>query len=224
MPQPTSADFPVRRPPGSVAEGALPIIWRGPDTVLKAESVADSVERQPDDLARAVATVAVGRLGEGVSQLPFLRLVAPLGDRVRDDVIGAAVRADGRTSRRSCRPPVDVLGLFLLRIKRIEKRRVCHAIAVVAPRSHPKLNAWIDFVFTGSFFLPHSAVDSVIFADLPARAVRSGAAAKARVMRSRSDRIVAYGPFRTVTIWICWLTAAFGCSASSNCSSPRPTA
>lgn len=90
-------------------------------SVLKAEYVADLVERQPDDLARTVATVAMGRLGEGVGQFPFLRFVAPLGGRVRDDVIGTAVRADRRTPRRPRRPPVDILGLFLLRIKRIEK-------------------------------------------------------------------------------------------------------
>src|SRR5260370_27439548 len=27
----------------------------------------------------------------------------------------------------------------------------------------------------------------------------------------------------TVMIWICWLTGAVGCAASSNCSSPSPT-
>ncbi|MGO8912932.1 MAG: hypothetical protein ACLQDM_26910, partial [Bradyrhizobium sp.] len=79
------------------------------------------VKRQPNDLARRVAKVAVSRLGEGVGQLPFLRFVAPLRGRVRDDVIRAAVRADRRTPCRPCRPPVDVLGLFLLRIERIEK-------------------------------------------------------------------------------------------------------
>ena len=83
--------------------------------------MADLVERQPDDLARTVATVAVGRLGEGVGEFPFLRFVAPLDGRVRDDVVRAAVRADRRAPCRSRRSPADVLGLFLLRIKRIEK-------------------------------------------------------------------------------------------------------
>ena len=53
------------------------------------------VERQPDDVARTVAAVAVRRLGESVSQLPFLRFVAPLRGRMRDDVVGLAVGADG---------------------------------------------------------------------------------------------------------------------------------
>ena len=81
----------------------------------------DLVERQPDDLAIAVASVAVRRLSEGIGKLPFLRLVAPLGGRVGDDVVRVAVGADRCRSRGSDRPPIDVLGRLLLQVKRIEK-------------------------------------------------------------------------------------------------------
>jgi hypothetical protein len=86
-----------------------------------AAPMIDLVERQPDDLARTVAAVAVRRLGKGVGQLPFLRFVAPLGGRMRDDVVRVAVRAHGCRSRGSDRSPIDVLGRLLFRMKGIEK-------------------------------------------------------------------------------------------------------
>jgi len=79
------------------------------------------VERQPDDLARTATSVAVRRLSEGVGQLPLLRLVAPLGRGMGDDVVRVAVGADRRRSRGSDRPPIDVLGRLLSQVKRIEK-------------------------------------------------------------------------------------------------------
>jgi hypothetical protein len=51
--------------------------------------------RQPHDAARSVAVVAVSWLAEGAGQLPFLRFIAPLGNRVRNDIVGLAVGADG---------------------------------------------------------------------------------------------------------------------------------
>ena len=45
------------------------------------------IQRQPDDLASLIAAVAMGRLGEGVRQLPLLLLIAPLDGRLRDDVV-----------------------------------------------------------------------------------------------------------------------------------------
>jgi hypothetical protein len=61
-------------------------------------------ERQPPDLAGAVAAVAMRRLVEGVGKLPFLRFIAPLCRDVRNDVIGLA---SGTHRRRTRRVPVD---------------------------------------------------------------------------------------------------------------------
>ena len=79
------------------------------------------VERQPDDLARTVAAVAMSRLGEGVGKLPFLLLVAPLGGGVGDDVVGAADGADRRGPRGGHGSPVGLLRRLLPGVKRIEK-------------------------------------------------------------------------------------------------------
>src|SRR5947209_3517481 len=55
-----------------------------------------SIQRQPDHAAIRVALVAMRRLPEGFSQLPFLRFVAPLRRRPADDVVRAAMRAHRR--------------------------------------------------------------------------------------------------------------------------------
>src|SRR5258708_16349064 len=49
------------------------------------------LQRQPGDLAGAVAVIAVGRPTEGRGQFPFLRFVAPLNGGVGDNVVGLAV-------------------------------------------------------------------------------------------------------------------------------------
>src|SRR4030095_6865265 len=54
------------------------------------------VQRQPHQVAVVVAGIAVRRLVEGIGELPFLRLVAPLRCGVADDVVGAASDADRR--------------------------------------------------------------------------------------------------------------------------------
>ena len=58
--------------------------------------VTRSVQRQPHQIAVVVAGIAVRRLVEGVGELPFLRLVAPLRRGVADDVVGTAGGADRR--------------------------------------------------------------------------------------------------------------------------------
>ena len=91
---------------------------------------ASLVEGQPDEVAAAVATVTMRGLGEGISQFPLLRFVAPLHGRVRDDVVGLAVGADRRDPSRLA--AVEDLGGFVARTERIEKRRVCHIVPVEA--------------------------------------------------------------------------------------------
>src|SRR5271169_253397 len=71
------------------------------------------VERQPDDFARIVAAVAVGRLGERVGEFPFLLLVAPLGGSLGDDVVRVAVGADRRRPGGRYRSPVGLLRRLL---------------------------------------------------------------------------------------------------------------
>src|SRR4030095_10948828 len=54
------------------------------------------VQRQPHPAAVVVAGIAVRRLVEGIGELPFLRLVAPLRGGMADDVVGTAGDADRR--------------------------------------------------------------------------------------------------------------------------------
>ena len=77
------------------------------------------VERQPDEVAAAVATVTMRGLGEGIGQFPFLRFVAPLHGGVRDDVVRLAVGADRRDPSRLA--AVEDFGGFVVRTERIEK-------------------------------------------------------------------------------------------------------
>ena len=86
------------------------------------------VARQPHDLAPAVAVIAVRRLGEGAGQFPLLRFIAPLNGRVADDVVRLTVGADGGGPCRRCRPPAEAFRRLLIRVERIEKRRMCHVI------------------------------------------------------------------------------------------------
>src|SRR5579883_2158137 len=82
------------------------------------------IQRQPEDLARSIAAVAMRRLGKRVRQLPFLLLVAPLRGGLRDDVVGTATRADRRRSRGPRRSPFAVrllLRSLLALVKRIEE-------------------------------------------------------------------------------------------------------
>jgi hypothetical protein len=53
-------------------------------------SLHDLSQRQPGDLAGAIAVIAVGRPTEGAGQFPLLRFVAPLNGGVGDDVVGLA--------------------------------------------------------------------------------------------------------------------------------------
>lgn len=68
------------------------------------------------------------RLGKGAGQLPFLRFVAPLHGRVTDNVVRLTVGADRRGPRGRCRPPAEAFRRLLIRVERIEKRRMCHVI------------------------------------------------------------------------------------------------
>jgi hypothetical protein len=94
---------------------------RGSAYLRSVRSMTNLVERQPDDLARTVAAVAVSRLGEGIGKLPFLLLVAPLGGGVGDDIVGVAIVADRRGPGGRHRSPVGLLRRFLPGVKRIEK-------------------------------------------------------------------------------------------------------
>src|SRR6266511_498867 len=58
--------------------------------------VTRSVQRQPHQIAVVLTGIAVRRLVEGIGELPFLRLVAPLRRGVADDVVGTAGVADRR--------------------------------------------------------------------------------------------------------------------------------
>ena len=85
-----------------------------------------SVQRQPGDLAGAVAVIAVRRLAERAGQLPLLRLVAPLDRGVGDDVIRPTVRADRRGTRSLSAGDLRVgspgrFGRLLMLAERIEK-------------------------------------------------------------------------------------------------------
>ena len=69
------------------------------------------VQRQPHQVAVVLAGIAVRRLVEGIGELPFLRLVAPLRCGMADDVVGTAGVAD----RRGTGSPIDYLPLDRLR-------------------------------------------------------------------------------------------------------------
>jgi hypothetical protein len=94
----------------------------------------------------------VCRLGERIGELPLLLLVAPLRDRHRGDVVGAAMPANRRRSRRPRgRGPRRLLhavrSAFLRtflrvlrsRMERIEKKRMCH-FESPAPATTPAAN------------------------------------------------------------------------------------
>jgi hypothetical protein len=92
------------------------------------------IGREPLDLAPAIAVIAVCRLGEGTGQFPFLGFVAPLHGGVADDVVRLTVGADGGGARGRRGPAAEAfrgfLVLMLVRVERIEKRRVCHVIPI----------------------------------------------------------------------------------------------
>src|SRR5213592_3489397 len=70
-----------------------------------------SVQRQPHQVAILLAGIAARRLVEGIGELPFLRLVAPLRRGMADDVVGTAGVAD----RRGTAGPIDDLPLDRMR-------------------------------------------------------------------------------------------------------------
>jgi len=123
------------------AHGVIVRHRRGPNKQFKMTRLPDTrarqfyedallVQRQPDDLAGDVAGVATRRLGKSIGQLPLLLLVAPLRGRLRNDIVGAAMSANRRRSRRP-RPAMPrflraLLKLFLFRMKRVEEKRMCH--------------------------------------------------------------------------------------------------
>ena|SRR5437870_9569309 len=85
-----------------------------------------SVQRQPGNLAGAVAVIAVRRLAKRAGQLPFLRFIAPLDRGVGDDVVRPAVRADRRGTRSLSAGDLRVgspgrFGRLLMLAERIEK-------------------------------------------------------------------------------------------------------
>ncbi len=120
----------LRRRPAAGPRGRLRAAFQGgPDAGignggvrLYGEVTASGlIHRHPGDLAGAVAVVAMRRLAEGRGQFPFLRFIAPLHDGVGDDVVGVAVRADRRQSRRLPIDHAGGLGRFLVQIERIKK-------------------------------------------------------------------------------------------------------
>jgi hypothetical protein len=61
------------------------------------------VQRQPSDVARLAALVAMRGHAERIGQFPVLGFVAPLHRGVSDDIIGSAMRASWRVERVAAR-------------------------------------------------------------------------------------------------------------------------
>ena len=87
------------------------VTHRACDRIGGASGEGGLVQRQPHQIAVMLAGIAVRRLVEGIGELPFLRLVAPLRRGMADDVVGTAGVAD----RRGTSSPIDYLLLDRLR-------------------------------------------------------------------------------------------------------------
>jgi hypothetical protein len=103
------------------------------------------VQRQPHQVAVVVAGIAVRRLVEGIGELPFLRLVAPLRRGVADDVVGTAGDADRRGAggairrflldRRRAVLGDAILGATVLgRFKRVDQSEASQHRSCIHPR------------------------------------------------------------------------------------------
>src|ERR1700761_2399168 len=103
--------------------------------MLKARAAGRlSSERLPDDIAGAVAAVAMRGTIEGVGELPLLRFIAPLRGDMGDDVVGLATRTHRRRPRRLAADdshlllPRDDLHRLRAETEWIEKCRVSHLL------------------------------------------------------------------------------------------------